>query len=44
VFFHSAYDKLLLAITPDLKVSVSEELLAATRDEKSRKYLSLIDG
>lgn len=44
VFFHRAYDKLLLAITPDLKVSVSEELLATTRDEKFKKYLSLIDG
>ena len=32
-----------MAITPDIKVSVSEELLAAARDEKFRKYLSLID-
>ena len=44
VFFHKAYDQLLIAINPDLKISISEELLVTTHDEKFQKYLSLIDG
>ena len=44
VFFHKAYDQLLIAINPDLKISISEELLVTTHDEKFKKYLSLIDG
>jgi putative restriction endonuclease len=44
LFFHRAYDKNLLAITPDLTVAISEELLENTKEEKFRSYLQFVDG
>ncbi len=42
-FFHKAYDKMLLAVTPDLIVIVSDELFQKTSDDKFRKYLKDIN-
>ena len=39
-FFHKAYDKLLMAISPDFKIIFSDELLMNVRDDKFQKYLS----
>ncbi len=43
-FFHRAYDKMLLAITPDLNVVISEELLRQTLNGGFRDYLRSING
>ena len=43
-FFHKAYDKHLIGITPDLKVVISDELLSDTMTAQFRNYLQEIDG
>ncbi len=43
-FFHKAYDKFLLAISPDLRIYVSDELLQHTNDNRFRDYLKSING
>lgn len=43
-FFHKAYDKLFIAISPDLTIIISDELLQNTVDNKFRKYLECING
>ena len=40
--FHRAYDKFLLAITPDYKIVVSEQMLGSTIDENFLSYLKSI--
>lgn len=42
--FHRAYDKFLLAITPDYKIVVSGRLLENIKDETFRNYLNDIQG
>lgn len=43
-FFHKAYDKLLIGITPDLKIVISDELLLQTQNERFKKYLNEINN
>lgn len=43
-FFHKAYDKHLIGITPDLNVVISEELLAKSSNTQFRNYLHEING
>ena len=43
-FFHKVYDKLLMAISPDLKIIISDELLQNTEDSKFKNYLKSING
>ena len=43
-FFHKAYDKLLLGISPDLQVIVSEDLLLASTEDSFTNYLKHING
>ncbi|MGN0007159.1 MAG: HNH endonuclease [Alistipes sp.] len=43
-FFHKAYDKLLIAITPDLSVIISDELIQNTTDDSFQNYLREING
>lgn len=43
-FFHRAYDKLFMAISPDLSIIISDELLQNTTDDKFKKYLKSING
>ena len=43
-FFHKAYDKLLVGISPDYTISVSEELIERCDKEESRVYLRSVDG
>lgn len=40
IFFHRAYDRFLLAITPDYEVVVSESLIDGSGNEQLRNYLS----
>lgn len=42
--FHKAFDDLLLTVTPDYTVMVSDQLVASTQDERFRAYLSTIQG
>ena len=42
--FHRAYDKYLIAITPDCKIIVSEQMLSETMDESFLLYLQSIQG
>lgn len=42
--FHKAFDDLLLTVTPDYTVIVSDKLTASTQDEKFRSYLLAIQG
>lgn len=37
--FHKAYDKYLIAITPDYDVAISEEFIEKTEDESFKHYL-----
>lgn len=37
--FHKAYDKYLIAITPDYNVVISEEMIEKTEDESFKDYL-----
>ncbi len=43
-FFHKAYDNLLIAITPDYNVVVSDELFESVKDEPFMDYLGRLDG
>lgn len=43
-FFHKAYDKHLLGITPDMKIVISEELLSRTTEESFLSYLKALNG
>ncbi len=43
-FFHKAYDKLLIAISPDLKISIGDELLQNIHNDHFGKYLQGING
>ena len=43
-FFHKAYDKHLLRITPDMRIVVSEELLQGSTEISFFNYLKTIDG
>ena len=43
-FFHKAYDELFMAISPDLTIIISDELLQNTTDDKFKKYLESING
>lgn len=43
-FFHKAYDKYLLAISPDLFIIVSEELFQSATEESFFNYLKEING
>lgn len=43
-FFHKAYDKYLLGISPDLKIIVSEKLLSGSTDVSFSNYLNVING
>ena len=43
-FFHKAYDKHLLAITPDLKIIISEEMLQQATEATFYEYLKNING
>jgi putative restriction endonuclease len=38
-FFHRAFDKFLICVTPDYTIEVSEQMLEITKDEKFRRYL-----
>ena len=42
--FHRAYDKYLLAITPDCTIRISEQMFSATQDETFLSYLKEIQG
>ena len=37
--FHRAYDKYLMAITPDYEIVISEQMIDGTKDEKVQHYL-----
>lgn len=43
-FFHKAYDKYLLAITPEMLIVVSEELFQGATDKSFFNYLKEING
>lgn len=43
-FFHRAYDQHLIAITPDYKVILAEELIAKTVNVAFKTYLEAING
>ena len=43
-FFHKAYDKFLLAITPDYSIVVSDELLSKNSASSFKEYLIGING
>lgn len=42
--FHRAYDKYLMAITPDYEIIISDQLLCNTRDKNFREYLIGLTG
>lgn len=42
-FFHRAYDKYYISITPDYYIEISERLLDDIKSDNSRKYLQSID-
>ena len=37
--FHLAYDKYLIAITPDYEIVISEQMIDGAKDEQTRHYL-----
>ena len=43
-FFHKAYDKLLIAITPDLSIIIADELIQNTADDSFQGYLRGLNG
>lgn len=43
-FFHKAYDKLLIGISPDLQIVVSDEILENTHEKHFQSYLQEING
>lgn len=42
--FHRAYDKFLIAITPDYKIVISEQMISSAKEEKFRNYLKELQG
>lgn len=38
--FHRAYDKYLMAITPDYEIIISEQMIEGAKDEQTKGYLS----
>lgn len=42
--FHRAYDKHLIAITPDFEIIISDEMIDKASDESFRNYLSKLNG
>jgi len=42
--FHRAYDKYLLAVTPDCTIIVSDQMLSATKNETFLSYLQSLQG
>lgn len=42
--FHHAYDKFLMAISPDYEIVLSEEMLRCAKDETTLNYLSNFQG
>ena len=42
--FHRAYDKYLMAVTPDCEIVISEQMLDGAKDETFRSYLQKIQG
>jgi putative restriction endonuclease len=43
-FFHKAYDNHLLAITPDMNIVVSDELLSGSKETTFYNYLKELNG
>lgn len=43
-FFHRAYDKMLMAISPDFNIYISDELLQNIQNEKFAQYIRSING
>ena len=43
-FFHKAYDKLLIGISPDLVITISDELLTKTYEGRFLTYLKGLQG
>lgn len=37
--FHRAYDKYLMAVTPDYEIVISEQMIDGTKDEEVQHYL-----
>ncbi|MBO4821237.1 MAG: HNH endonuclease [Prevotella sp.] len=37
--FHRAYDKYLMAVTPDFEIVISEQMIEGTKDVKTQQYL-----
>jgi putative restriction endonuclease len=42
--FHRAYDKFLMAITPDYKIVLSDEMLSGTKNETTLKFFQDLQG
>ena len=42
--FHKAYDKYLIAVTPDFEVIISEQMIVGTNDEQFQQYLMSLEG
>lgn len=42
--FHRAYDKLFIAITPDYKIVISEEMIERTEKDDFKAYLNGLNG
>lgn len=42
--FHRAYDKFLIAVTPDCNIEISEEMLSGAKDENFRSFLQELQG
>ena len=42
--FHRAYDKYLMAITPDCEIVFSDEMLSGAKDETTLEYLRDLQG
>ena len=42
--FHRAYDKFLMAITPDYEIVLSDEMVSGAKDETTLKYLRDLQG
>lgn len=43
-FFHKAYDKHLLGISPEMKIVISEKLQAASCEQSFASYISNLNG
>lgn len=43
-FFHKAYDKLLISITPNLTIEISDEIIDNTSEPSFKDYLCRING